>query len=50
MFTRRWADSDLESWIDAYGLNKTLFVLEGPLLERTSREVRRDHPARRSTG
>ena len=22
MFSRRWADSDLESWIDAYGLNK----------------------------
>src|SRR5688572_20494240 len=29
MFSRRWADNDLESWIDAYGLNKTLFVLEG---------------------
>jgi Asp-tRNA(Asn)/Glu-tRNA(Gln) amidotransferase A subunit family amidase len=33
MFSRRWADSDLESWIDAYGLNKSLFVLEGPLLD-----------------
>jgi len=40
MFSRRWADSDLESWIDAYGLNKTLFVLEGPLLERATPEAR----------
>lgn len=39
MFSRRWADSDLESWIDAYGLNKSLFVLEGPLLARASPEV-----------
>jgi len=41
MFSRRWADSDLESWIDAYGLNKTLFVLEGPLLEHASVSMRR---------
>jgi len=41
MFSRRWADTDLESWIDAYGLNKTLFVLEGPLLEAAEPEVRR---------
>jgi Asp-tRNA(Asn)/Glu-tRNA(Gln) amidotransferase A subunit family amidase len=40
MFSRRWADSDLESWIDAYGLNKTLFVLEGPLVDRAAPEVR----------
>jgi Asp-tRNA(Asn)/Glu-tRNA(Gln) amidotransferase A subunit family amidase len=40
MFSRRWADSDLESWIDAYGLNKTLFVLEGPLLEMAEPEAR----------
>jgi aspartyl-tRNA(Asn)/glutamyl-tRNA(Gln) amidotransferase subunit A len=40
MFSRRWADSDLESWIDAYGLNKTLFVLQGPLIERASAEMR----------
>jgi aspartyl-tRNA(Asn)/glutamyl-tRNA(Gln) amidotransferase subunit A len=40
MFSRRWADSDLESWIDAYGLNKSLFVLEGPLLDRASPEMR----------
>jgi aspartyl-tRNA(Asn)/glutamyl-tRNA(Gln) amidotransferase subunit A len=39
MFSRRWADSDLESWIDAYGLNKTLFVLEGPLLDRATPEM-----------
>jgi aspartyl-tRNA(Asn)/glutamyl-tRNA(Gln) amidotransferase subunit A len=40
MFSRRWADSDLESWIDAYGLNKTLFVLEGPLLDAATPEMR----------
>ncbi len=40
MFSRRWADSDLETWIDAYGLNKTLFVLEGPLLDRMTGEMR----------
>jgi Asp-tRNA(Asn)/Glu-tRNA(Gln) amidotransferase A subunit family amidase len=40
MYSRRWADSDLESWIDAYGLNKTLFVLEGPLLERAEPPMR----------
>lgn len=40
MFSRRWADSDLESWIDAYGLNKSLFVLEGPLLEQATPEMR----------
>lgn len=41
MFSRRWADSDLESWIDAYGLNKTLFLLEGPLLNAAEPEMRR---------
>jgi aspartyl-tRNA(Asn)/glutamyl-tRNA(Gln) amidotransferase subunit A len=41
MFSRRWADSNLEAWIDAYGLNKTLFVLEGPLLEHASAPARR---------
>lgn len=40
MFSRRWADRDLESWIDAYGLNKSLFVLEGPLLDRADAEMR----------
>jgi Asp-tRNA(Asn)/Glu-tRNA(Gln) amidotransferase A subunit family amidase len=39
MFSRRWADSDLDSWIDAYGLNKTLFVLEGPLLDQATPEM-----------
>jgi aspartyl-tRNA(Asn)/glutamyl-tRNA(Gln) amidotransferase subunit A len=39
MFSRRWADSDLDTWIDAYGLNKTLFFLEGPLLDRATPEV-----------
>ncbi len=41
MFSRRWADNDLETWIDAYGLNKTLFVLEGPLLDAAEPEMRR---------
>ena len=40
MFSRRWADSDLDSWIDAYGLNKSLFVLEGPLIDRATPEMR----------
>lgn len=40
MFSRRWADNDLESWIDAYGLNKTLFVLDGPLLDHSQPEMR----------
>lgn len=40
VFARRWADSDLETWIDAYGLNKTLFVLEGPLLDRMTAAMR----------
>jgi aspartyl-tRNA(Asn)/glutamyl-tRNA(Gln) amidotransferase subunit A len=40
MFSRQWADSDLESWIDAYGLNKSLFVLEGPLLDQAEPEMR----------
>jgi Asp-tRNA(Asn)/Glu-tRNA(Gln) amidotransferase A subunit family amidase len=40
LFSKRWADSDLESWIDAYGMNKTLFTLEGPLLDRMSDEMR----------
>jgi Asp-tRNA(Asn)/Glu-tRNA(Gln) amidotransferase A subunit family amidase len=41
MFSRRWADSDLETWIDAYGLNKTLFVLQGPFLDRASPDMQR---------
>src|SRR5206468_8727709 len=31
---------DLESWIDAYGLNKSLFVLEGPLIDNATPEMR----------
>lgn len=40
LFSKRWAESDLETWIDAYGLNKTLFTLEGPLLERMEPAMR----------
>lgn len=40
LFTMKWARHDLEFWLDCYGANKTLFVLEGPLLDRTSPEVR----------
>jgi aspartyl-tRNA(Asn)/glutamyl-tRNA(Gln) amidotransferase subunit A len=43
VFSRRWSDSDLETWIDAYGLNKTLFVLEGPLLERLTAGARQQY-------
>ena len=39
-YSKRWADTDLESWIGAYGLNKTLFVLEGPLTERMEPAMR----------
>ncbi|HEX5106567.1 MAG TPA: amidase [Pirellulaceae bacterium] len=39
-YSKRWADTDLETWIGAYGLNKTLFVLDGPLLERMQPAMR----------
>ena len=39
-YSKRWADTDLDTWIGAYGLNKTLFVLEGPLLERMQPAMR----------
>jgi aspartyl-tRNA(Asn)/glutamyl-tRNA(Gln) amidotransferase subunit A len=39
MFSRGWAASELEAWIDDFGLNKTLFVLEGPLVDRASAEM-----------
>jgi Asp-tRNA(Asn)/Glu-tRNA(Gln) amidotransferase A subunit family amidase len=40
LFTMQWARHDLEFWLDCYGANKTLFVLEGPLLDRMTPEVR----------
>src|SRR5262249_54304338 len=40
MYSRRWAATGLGTWIDAYGLNKTLFVLEGALIERATPEMR----------
>lgn len=40
LFTMQWARHDLDFWLDCYGANKTLFVLEGPLLERMTPEVR----------
>jgi aspartyl-tRNA(Asn)/glutamyl-tRNA(Gln) amidotransferase subunit A len=40
-YSKRWADTDLETWIGAYGLNKTLFVLEGPLLDRMQPAMRK---------
>jgi aspartyl-tRNA(Asn)/glutamyl-tRNA(Gln) amidotransferase subunit A len=39
MFSRRWADHSLWSWIDAYGVNKALFVPQGPFLDRASPDV-----------
>jgi aspartyl-tRNA(Asn)/glutamyl-tRNA(Gln) amidotransferase subunit A len=39
LFTKQWARHDLDFWLDCYGANKTLFVLEGPLLDRTSPEM-----------
>lgn len=41
MFSRRWSDTDLDAWVDAYGLNKTLFVLEGPLLDAATPEMKK---------
>jgi Asp-tRNA(Asn)/Glu-tRNA(Gln) amidotransferase A subunit family amidase len=41
LFTKQWARHDLEFWLDCYGANKTLFVVEGPLLDRTSPEMKR---------
>jgi Asp-tRNA(Asn)/Glu-tRNA(Gln) amidotransferase A subunit family amidase len=48
-YSKRWADTDLETWIGAYGMNKTLFVLEGPLLERMQPAMREvyDHALQR---
>jgi Asp-tRNA(Asn)/Glu-tRNA(Gln) amidotransferase A subunit family amidase len=40
LFTMQWARQDLDFWLDCYGANKTLFVLEGPLLDRMTPEVR----------
>jgi Asp-tRNA(Asn)/Glu-tRNA(Gln) amidotransferase A subunit family amidase len=40
LLTMKWARHDLEFWLDCYGANKTLFVLEGPLVDRASDEVR----------
>ena len=40
LFTMRWARHDLEFWLDCYGANKTLFVLEGSLLDQATPEVR----------
>ena len=40
LFTMKWARHDLEFWLDCYGANKTLFALEGPLVDRASDEVR----------
>lgn len=39
-YSKRWADTDLETWIGAYGMNKTLFVLEGPLIDRMQPAMR----------
>lgn len=39
-YSKRWADTDLETWVGAYGLNKTLFVLEGPLVDRITPAMR----------
>jgi Asp-tRNA(Asn)/Glu-tRNA(Gln) amidotransferase A subunit family amidase len=40
LYTMKWARHDLEFWLDCYGANKTLFVVDSPLLERTMPEVR----------
>ena len=39
-YSKRWADTDLETWVGAYGMNKTLFVLEGPLIDRMQPAMR----------
>jgi Asp-tRNA(Asn)/Glu-tRNA(Gln) amidotransferase A subunit family amidase len=40
LYTMKWARHDLEFWLDCYGANKTLFVVDSPLLERATPEVR----------
>ncbi|QDU30484.1 Glutamyl-tRNA(Gln) amidotransferase subunit A [Anatilimnocola aggregata] len=32
--TRPWAEHDLEYWLDCYGVYRTLFVVDSPLLEQ----------------
>jgi Asp-tRNA(Asn)/Glu-tRNA(Gln) amidotransferase A subunit family amidase len=40
LYTMKWARHDLEFWLDCYGANKTLFVVDSPLLERATADVR----------
>lgn len=38
--TRPWAEHDLEYWLECYSVYKTLFVVEGPLLNEADAQVR----------
>lgn len=39
--TRPWAEHDLEYWLDCYSVYRTLFVVEGPLLDAADSQVRK---------
>jgi Asp-tRNA(Asn)/Glu-tRNA(Gln) amidotransferase A subunit family amidase len=38
--TRPWAERNLDYWLDCYGVNRTLFVLEGEWLDQRCHETR----------
>ncbi len=38
--TRPWAEHDLEYWLDCYNVYRTLFVVDGPLLDHADAMVR----------
>ncbi len=38
--TRPWAERDLEYWLECYSVYRTLFVVEGPLLNAADEQVR----------
>ncbi|WP_254511091.1 amidase [Anatilimnocola floriformis] len=39
--TRPWAEHDLEYWLECYSVYRTLFVVEGPLLNAADEQVRK---------
>jgi aspartyl-tRNA(Asn)/glutamyl-tRNA(Gln) amidotransferase subunit A len=38
--TRPWSEQGFEYWLDCHGVNSTLFIAQGPLLEHASPEMR----------
>lgn len=39
--TRPWAEHDLDYWLECYSVYRTLFVVEGPLLNAADEQVRK---------